>query len=198
LGVTGSYTIRTFFQGIVISTILFSISSFPVWQGIFASQTENANEAVGNTPFYGAWIYFRKYALQTENVNQSSITNDTAQQAANRSLILQESSDGTRVETGEIGNMQRPELVAEELKALSPIQIAEYPMHELSSDDIVGTLNLLSDTEIQKVLGNTKPDNLQIIFTKIPGELHELILNRLDPSTKSYVLNSIGAGPTPP
>ena len=82
--------------------------------------------------------------------------------------------------------------MAEELRSLNSTQVGDYPLQELSSDEIIETFNILSDTDLQKVLGNTKPENLQIIFAKIPGELHELILSRLDSSTKSYVERSIG------
>ena len=88
--------------------------------------------------------------------------------------------------------MLTPDLVAEELRNLNSTQIADYPLQELSSDDLLATFNLLSNTDIQKVLANTKPENLQIIFSKLPGLVQESFLNQLDASTKSYVANSIG------
>jgi Mg/Co/Ni transporter MgtE len=138
-------------------------------------------------------------------LNESSIRNDSGLEAANRSLILQEKSDdATKLDPLDIEDissdeqMLTPDLVAEELRSLNSTQVANYPLHELSSDDILAAFNLLSDTDIQKVLGNTKPDNLQIIFSKLPGLLHESIFSRLDESTRSYVVNSIGRGVIPP
>ena len=190
---------RGFVPSGIFLGILLLISSFPIWQGIHASlQTGNANETVSNPTLYNYWAYFRLYALQAGNANESSTRNDLGLEAANRSLILQEQSDdGTRLDPVDISrylDTLTPELVAEELRALNSTQVINYPLHELSSDDILATFNLLSDTDIQKVLGNTKPDNLQIIFSKLPGLSHESIFNRLDESTRSYVVNSIGTG----
>jgi hypothetical protein len=187
-----SHAMRSYIQGSVIVTILFVASSFPIWQGISALQEGNANESLGYTSLYSAWMYFRKYALPTGNQNESSMGNDFGQETSNRSLILQEDSNDTRLDPTDIDaedisegeDVLTPHLVAEELKVLSPVQVADYPLHELSSDNIIQTLDLLSDMDIQKVLGNTKPENLQIVFSKIPGTLHESILNRLDPSMK--------------
>jgi hypothetical protein len=193
------YATSGFVLGSIFLCILLLISTFPIWQGIHASlQTANANEAASDQALYSAWMYFRKYGLQTGNSNESSIRSDLGLEAANRSLILQEQSDdGTRLDPGDISRdeqMLTPDLVAEELRTLSSTQVADYPLHELSSDDILATFNLLSDTDIQKVLANTKPENLQIIFSKLPGLLQEPIFNRLDASTRSYVVNSIGTG----
>lgn len=198
---------RVVHNGILL-VLLFLISPFPIWQGIHASlQSVRADEAASDQVLYSAWMYFRKFALQAENLNESSIRSDLPQEAPNRSLILQEQSDdGTRLDPADISpreisgdeQMLTPELVAEELRTLNSTQVADYPLHELSSDDILATFNFLSDTDIQKVLGNTKPDNLQIIFSKLPGLLHESIINQLDESTKNYVLNSIGRSVIPP
>jgi hypothetical protein len=193
------YATGGFFLGGIFLCILLLISTFPIWQEIHASlQTANANESASDHSLYSSWTYFRKYGLQTGNSNESSIRSDLALEAANRSLILQEQSDnGTRLDPGDISRdeqMLTPELVAEELRTFNSTQVADYPLHELSSDDILATFNILSNTDIQKVLANTKPENLQVIFAKIPGQLHELILSRLDPSTESYVLNNIGTG----
>jgi hypothetical protein len=193
------YSARGLVPSGIFLGILLLISSFPIWQGIHASlQTGNANETVSNSTLYNYWAYFRKYALQAGNANESSTRNDLGLEAANRSLILQEQSDdGTRLDPADISrylDTLTPELVTEELRALNSTQVANYPLHELSSDDILATFNLLSDTDIQKVLGNTKPENLQLIFSKLPGLLQESIFNRLDESTRSYVVNSIGTG----
>jgi hypothetical protein len=196
------YAASGFVLGSIFLCILLLTSTFPIWQRIHASlQTGNTNEAASDHSLYSAWMYFRKYGLPTGNSNESSIRSDNELEAVNRSLILQEQSDdGTRLDPLDTGDITRdeqmltPELVAEELRTLNSTQVADYPLHELSSDDILATFNLLSDTDIQKVLANTKPENLQIIFSKLPGLLQEPIFNRLDESPRSYVVNSIGTG----
>ncbi|HKG88304.1 MAG TPA: hypothetical protein VKA09_16320 [Nitrososphaeraceae archaeon] len=177
--------------------LLLLIPTFPIWQGIHASLlTGNSNEAAGDQALYSAWMYFRNYRLQAGDANESSMRNELGQEAANRSLILQEQSDDdTRLDPGDIsrdGDMLTPDLLAEKLRSLNSTQVADYPLHQLSSDDILATFNILSDTDIQKVLANTKPDSLQTIFSKLPGSFAESIFNRLDATTKSYVLSSIG------
>jgi hypothetical protein len=197
-------TIKHVSSGIALAFLLL-VPSFPIWQTIHASQTENVSKTVGDPLLYYSWLYFRKYALEGGNANESSTRNDSAQESSNRSLILQEGSDGTRLDPGDLepeeigpedlsmdGNILTKDYVVEELRSLNSTQVADFPLQELSSDEIIEIFNILSDTDLQKVLGNTKPENLQIIFAKVPGELHDLILSRLDSSTKSYVESSIG------
>jgi hypothetical protein len=200
------YATRGLFLVVILVGILSIFSSFTIWLGIHISlQTAGADEVFSDQAFYSAWMYFREFALQSGSANESSERNEPVQEAVNRSLILQQSDGGTRLDPGDIvpgeisrdGSMLTPDLVAEELRSLDPVQIADYPLHLLSSDDILATLDLLSDTDLQKIFGNIKPENLQAIFAKIPGSMHELILDRLDPGTESYVRNSIGTGANP-
>lgn len=195
------FTLRVVHCGILVIILLLASSFFPPWQQIHGLQTDNTNKAFSILFLFDTWNYFRLHALQTENENESSIRNGSGQEAIDRSLILQSQTDnGTRLDPQEIDSRDisedqdilTSELVAEELRSLNSTQVGDYPLQELSSDEIIETFNILSDTDLQKVLGNTKPENLQIIFAKIPGELHELILSRLDSSTKSYVERSIG------
>jgi hypothetical protein len=176
--------------------LLLASSFFPSWQQTYALQTGNIDKAFSVLFLYGAWNYFREHTLSAEIENESSLVNSSGQEPIDRSLILQGQTDnGTRLDPRDISedeDMLTPELVTEELTSLNSTQVADYPLQELSSDEIIETINILSDTDLQKVLGNTKPENLQIIFAKIPGELHDLILSRLDSSTKSYVESSIG------
>jgi hypothetical protein len=180
----------------MVIILLLASSFFPSWQQTYALQTGDTDKAFSTLFLYGAWNYFRKHTLSAETEIESSIINSSVQEPIDRSLILQGQTDnGTRLDPGDISedeDMLTSELVTEELTSLNSTQIADYPLQELSSDEIIETFNILSDTDLQKVLGNTKPENLQTIFAKIPGELHDLILSRLDSSTKSYVESSIG------
>jgi hypothetical protein len=181
---------------VLVIILLFASSFFPTWQQIYALQTGNTNKAFSVSFLYDAWNYFRLHALQTANENESSTINGSLQEPIDRSLMLQGQTDnGSRLDPGDVSedeDILTSELVTEELTSLTSTQVADYPLQELSSDEIIETFNMLSDTDLQKVLGNTKPENLQIIFAKVPGELHDLILSRLDSSTKSYVESSIG------
>jgi chromatin remodeling complex protein RSC6 len=189
------FTLRVVHYGIMAIILLLASSFFPSWQQIYALQTGNTDKAFSVLFLYSAWEYIREHTSK-ETENKSSIINSSVQEPIDRSLILQGQTDnGTRLDPGDISedeDMLTSELVTEELTTLNSTQIADYPLQELSSDEIIETFNILSDTDLQKVLGNTKPENLQIIFAKIPGELHDLILSRLDSSTKSYVESSIG------
>jgi hypothetical protein len=187
--------LRVVHCGIIVIILLLASSFFPSWQQIYALQTGDTDKAFSVLFLYSAWEYFREHTSK-ETENKSSIINSSVQEPIDRSLILQgQTYNGTRLDPVDISedeDMLTSELVTEELTTLNSTQIADYPLQELSSDEIIETFNILSDTDLQKVLGNTKPENLQIIFAKIPGELHDLILSRLDSSTKSYVESSIG------
>lgn len=84
------------------------------------------------------------------------------------------------------------DLVVKELKNLSSVQLAEYPLQELSSDDILTTFKLLSDETLEKVLTSIKSDNLKIIFDKILPLDYESILERVNQQTQKYVQDNTG------
>lgn len=136
------------------------------------------------------------YAAQTEGLNETAESGGLDQPRENRSSILSREEDSTRAEpsdlSGAVQAVLPPEIVAEEMSSLNPEEIANYPLHELSSDDIVTTLNLLSDQSLEKVLGSIKSDNLKIIFDKIGPEMHQSILSRLNPELKNQILNTTG------
>jgi hypothetical protein len=177
-----------------ILLIILLTYSFSIVHPTYATQMVSANEHASNPALYNPWFYFRKYATQMVNESEYSMRNNSIeQQDANRSLISHDPPVSDE-KLDQINLLQTPEAVAEQLKNLRPAEIADHDWYKLPSDTIIATLNLLVGPELQEVLANTKPENLRIIFSKIPEFSHELYLNQLDPSTKSYVLNSIQTG----
>ena len=133
-------------------------------------------------------------ALQTNNTNPSSdITVGQQEQEdenENDLAAMFNEPEDTKANPDELnlkGTTLTPDLVVKELNSLNSEQIAEYPLQELSSDDILTTFKLLSDETLEKVLTNIKPDNLKIIFDKILPFNYESILERVNQQTQKYI-----------
>jgi hypothetical protein len=135
------------------------------------------------------------FGSQADNLNQSSeISNSGQEQEDDRFSIFNE-TDSSKANPNELKlkeTARTPELAAEELNSSELSQIADYPLQELSSDDILATFNLVSDETLEKVLTNIKPENLKVIFDKIPSFYHESIFERLSPETQNYIRNNGG------
>jgi Mg/Co/Ni transporter MgtE len=144
--------------------------------------------------FYST-IFQPIYGLQTDNLNQSSAITDLQQEQEDDRASIFNEPDSPRANPGELKlkeNTLTPELAAKELSNLNSSQITEYPLQELSSDDVLATFNLVSDETLEKVLTNIKPENLKIIFDKILPFYYESIFERLSPQTQNYVLDNTG------
>jgi nitrogen regulatory protein PII-like uncharacterized protein len=76
-----------------------------------------------------------------------------------------------------------------ELIELSPDEIKDFSLDELSSDDIERILTFLSDEDLDKVLYNIHPDILRIMLDKISPNVTNLILERVNPSTEARISN---------
>ena len=133
-------------------------------------------------------------ALQTNNTNQLSdiVVGQPEQEEENEDDLASifNEHEGTKANPGELnlkGTTLTPDLVVKELNNLSSEQIVEYPLQELSSDDLLTTFKLLSDETLEKVLTNIKPDNLKIIFDKILPFNYESILKRVNQQTQKYI-----------
>ena len=132
---------------------------------------------------------------QTDDLNQSSTINNSEQeQKDDRSSIFNE-TDSSKANPSELSLPEttlNPELAAKELSSYNLSEIADYPLQELSFDDILATFNLVSDETLEKVLINIKPENLQVIFDKIPSFYHESIFERLSPEAQNYIRDNAG------
>ena len=138
-------------------------------------------------------LFVQNYNTQLDSLSAQNITQ---QDPDNRTLLLEAQND-TKFEPanlfgpanlrGEGKGELTSDLVAEELSNLSPDEIVDYPLHELSSDDIERTLTLLSDEDLNNVLYNIHPDSLQIILIKISPSMKSSVLERLVPATKARV-----------
>jgi Mg/Co/Ni transporter MgtE len=116
------------------------------------------------------------------------------EQEDNRAMAFNQ-SDSSKANPNDLrlkGGTLNPELVARDLISLNSSQFAEYPLEELSSDDILATFNLISDETLDKALTNIKPENLKTIFDKILPLDYESIFERLSPETQKYVLENTG------
>lgn len=135
------------------------------------------------------------YFAQTYSTHLDSLSaqNITRQEIDNRTLIL-EDQNGTKFEPTNLGGKGdlTSDLVAKELSNLSLDEIVDYPLHELSSEDIERTLMLLSDEELNDVLNNIHPDSLQMIFIKISPTMKSSVLERLDPATQTHISSLTG------
>jgi hypothetical protein len=135
------------------------------------------------------------FGSQADNLNQSSAISDSEQeQEDDRSSIFNE-TDSSKANPGELTLKETtltPELAAKELNSSNSSQIANYPLQELSSDDILATFNLVSDETLEKVLINIKPENLEVLFDKIPSFYHESIFERLSPEAQNYIRDNGG------
>ena len=135
------------------------------------------------------------YFTQTYSTHLDSLSaqNITRQEIDNRTHILEDQND-TKFEPANLGGKGEltSDLVAKELSNLPLDEIVDYPLHELSSDDIERTLMLLSDEELNDVLYNIHPDSLQMIFIKISPTMKSSILERLDPVTQAHVSSLTG------
>lgn len=132
---------------------------------------------------------------QTDDLNQSStISNSEQEQEDDRSSIFNE-TDSSKANPSELllpETTLNPELAAKELSSYNQSEIADYPLQELSFDDILATFNLVSDETLEKVLINIKPENLKVIFDKIPSFYHESIFKRLSPEAQNYIRDNAG------
>ena len=135
-------------------------------------------------------IFAQNYSAHSDSLSAQNITR---QEVDNRTLILEAQND-TKFEPANLGGKGEltSDLVAKELSSLSLEEIVDYPLHELSSDDIERTLMLLSDGDLNRVLYNIHPDSLQMIFLKISPSIKGSILERLDPATQAHVSSLTG------
>ena len=139
--------------------------------------------------------YFSDICSQPNNQNQSSIVAEIVEeQEADRASLLNE-SDGNKASPRDLklnGNALTPELVSAELTNYNSSQIADYPLQELSADELMTAFNLISDATLEKVLTNITSENLKIIFDKINSFYYESILDRLSEKTQKYILDNTG------
>ncbi len=70
-------------------------------------------------------------------------------------------------------------LIAKDLTALSPSEIKEYGITDLSTDDLRIALNLLDKENLGKVLSNIPPEDLATIRKKIGPSTFDPILEKL-------------------
>jgi hypothetical protein len=132
---------------------------------------------------------------QTDDLNQSSAFSNLEQEHEdNRSSIFNE-TDSSKADPSELSlpdTTLNPELAAKELSSYNQSEITDYPLQELSSDDILATFNLVPDETLEEVLINIKPENLKVIFDKIPSFYHESIFERLSPEAQNYIRDNAG------
>ena len=132
---------------------------------------------------------------QTDDLNQSSAINNSEQEQKDDKSSIFNETDSSRANPSELSLPEttlNPELAAKELSSYNQSEIADYPLQELSFDDILATFNLVSDETLEKVLINIKPENLQVIFDKIPSFYHESIFERLSPEAQNYIRDNAG------
>jgi hypothetical protein len=136
------------------------------------------------------------YALQSANnpTGSLAIPDSEQKQKDDRASIFNQ-TDGSKASPSELalkGNTLTPELIAQRLSSQNSSQIADFPLEEYSSEDILTTFNHLSDENLDKVLTSVNPGNLKIMFDKINTFHYPSIIERLSQQTQSYVINNTG------
>ena len=84
------------------------------------------------------------------------------------------------------------EIIADNLHNLTPEEIAEFPLHELSSEDLVIIFKSLSIEDLEKTLSSITSQNLkEILNNKVPEDEVGQILNRLPQDKIEEILHRI-------
>jgi hypothetical protein len=145
-------------------------------------------------------IFHLIYALQPTNSSNQSSTNNASEQKKidNRSSIFNQSAD-SKANPGDFpstaappGVISTPEVVAKELANMTSSKIADFPLQEYSSDDLLTIFAKLSNDSLAKVLTSVPTDNLKTMFGKIDPSGYGSILERLSQQNQKYVMDNTG------
>ena len=141
-------------------------------------------------------IFRLLYALQPANSsNQLSPINASEQKKIDYRTSIFNQSSNSKANPGDLalpGFVLTPESVAKELVNMTSSKIADFPLQEYSSDDLLTIFNNLSNESLTKVLTSVTKDNLKTIFDKIDPSDYESILEHLNQQTQKYVVDSTG------
>lgn len=136
------------------------------------------------------------FPLQTSMDNKTESTN-LMNKTDNQTLSPQEDIQSRIEPNGIDSNDQKHTVVTKmitgDLHELTRDEIAEYPLEELPSEDLIIILNSLSAEDLEKTLFGVTQENLKILFNKIPQDSFEKIVEKLPPDKReevSLLLNS--------
>jgi hypothetical protein len=136
------------------------------------------------------------FALQkTNNSNQLSTSNALEQKKNdNRTSIFNQSAN-SKANPSDLALpvvVLTPVLIAKDLANMTSSKIADFPLQEYSSEDILTIFTNLSNNSLAKVLTSVTTENLKTIFDKIDPSDYESILGRLNQQTQKYVIDNTG------
>jgi len=145
-------------------------------------------------------VFHLIYALQpTNSSNQLSSINASEQKKMDNRASIFNQSDDSKADPGNFphdgappGVASTPELLAKDLANMTSSKIADFPLQEYSSDDILTIFNNLSNDSLTKVLTSVTTENLKTMFDKIDPSDHGSILERLSQQTQKYVMDNTG------
>jgi len=141
-------------------------------------------------------IFHSIYALQSPNNSNQSSTNNTLEQKKNdnRAAILNQ-PDNSKANPSELALPVvplTPEIVANDLSNMTSSKIANFPLQEYSSDDLLTIFAKLSNDSLAKVLTSVTTENLKTMFDKIDPSDYGSILERLSQQTQKFVMDNTG------
>lgn len=137
------------------------------------------------------------FAAKTVDIAASEV-NPSTNNFTNTMSNLNNVSNMTRAEPEDIYNDTEngpglvTEIIAGELSKSTPSEIANYPLDDLSSDDLLSVMNSLSTLDLIKVLNNVDIDILKVLDNPGNQKVSE-ILNKLPPPERQKVLNKFTA-----
>ena len=146
-------------------------------------------------------VFHLIYALQpTNSSNQLSSMNISEQKKMDNRASIFNQSDNSKADPGNFprgaagppGVALTPELLAKDLANMTSSKIADFPLQEYSSDDILTIFNNLSNDSLTKVLTSVTTENLKTMFDKIDPSDYGSILERLSQQTQKYVMDNTG------
>ena len=141
-------------------------------------------------------IFHLIYALQpTNSSNQISSINVSEQKKMDNRASIFNQSDNSKANPNELalpGVPLTPEVVANDLSNMTSSKIADFPLQEYSSDDLLTIFAKLSNDSLAKVLTSVTTENLKTMFDKIDPSDYGSILERLSQQTQKYVMDNTG------
>ena len=143
-------------------------------------------------------LIFCSIEFSESTTSGNPVSNNSLNILTEESFNFSEKPTG-KLEPGDIAGVDKEnkglltsEIVKEELSKLSPNEIADYPLTDLSPDTLLKVFSTLDITNLEKVLKNLNPDTLrEILNKKISQDNSKEILNRLSPTKIKEILERL-------
>jgi hypothetical protein len=135
----------------------------------------------------GHEVYCRDRPDDPQNVAQRNST-----EASNTTSVIGQGSPQDFPE-GPSGFPSKAVNIAMELTRLNSVELADYPITDLNTDEITSVFNLLNPLNLAKVLLSINQEDLIKIQNMMPTSMFEEILGRLLMENKSQVQDRLSS-----